>query len=106
MKAIPCNCPVCSHATIEDLYSQTNPFAHLLIALHNLYQFVETNRRIGIMIEDEEVFMDYAKSKGELELIQNVTSMLDEYEHSGYQSVNEKFKDLVEGSGKKKPSKG
>lgn len=50
MTAIPCSCPVCSHTTIEDLYSQTNPAAHLLIALHNLYQFIETNRLIDIMV--------------------------------------------------------
>src|SRR5271157_661907 len=69
MKAIPCTCPVCIHATINDIYSQTNYAAHLLIALHNLYQFVETNRIIGIMSDDEEVLADYAKSKKERELI-------------------------------------
>ncbi len=106
MKAIPCRCPVCSHATINDLYSQTNPATHVLIALHNLCQFIETNRRIGIMVEDEDVFTDYAKSKGEQELIKNVAGMLDEYDRSGYQGVNEKYKNLIEGLSKEKPSKG
>ncbi len=106
MKAILCNCPVCSHVTIEDLYSQTTPTAPLLIALHNLYQYTEANRIIGIMVEDEEVLTDYAKSKGEFELIRTVDSMLDEYNRVGYQGTYEKFKDLIEGVATKKTLKG
>jgi len=58
------------------------------------------------MVEDEDVFTDYAKSKGEQELIKNVAGMLDEYDRTGYQSVNERYKDLIEGLSKEKPSKG
>lgn len=103
LKAIPCRCPVCSNATIEDLYKQTEPsVAHLLIAMHNLYQYIEINRNIGIMVDDDEVFRDYARSLGELELVQNVSEMLEEYESGGYQNVYEKFQGLINGTQKEK----
>ena len=70
-----------------------------------MYQFIETNQRIGIMAEDKEAFVEYAKSKGEWELLQNVDGMLNEYDHSGYHGVYNKFKDLIDGSPIKKRPK-
>jgi len=106
MMANPCHCPVCSSATLEDLYSQTNPATPLLLSLHNLYQYIEVNKIINEKVDDEEAIGQYAESWGELELVQNVHSMLEEYDHGGYRSVYERFKDLIEKTAKKNSSEG
>ena len=79
--ANPCNCPVCTHTTLDDLYSQTNKMTPLLLDLHNMYWMTEVNKKINSLVEqqDPEALEAYAQSVGELKTVQYVQDLLDEY---------------------------
>jgi queuine/archaeosine tRNA-ribosyltransferase len=95
MKSIPCNCPVCSSLTIEELYLQEGTDSYTLIPLHNLYQYIEVNRMINCLITDDYAFTEYAKSVNEEETINTVNDMLAHYESHGCTSTYEKYKHLM-----------
>lgn len=79
----PCNCPVCSASTLDDLYSQTNPVTPVLLDLHNLYCLIGVNKKINSLVNDREALEAYAQSVGELKTVQYVQGLLDEYDSRG-----------------------
>jgi queuine/archaeosine tRNA-ribosyltransferase len=85
----PCHCPVCTHTTLDDLYSQTDPVTPLLLDLHNMYQFIEVNNEINNLVrrDDPEALESYAHSVGELATVRRVEIALDKYESDGLNSV-------------------
>jgi tRNA-guanine family transglycosylase len=83
----PCKCPVCSNSTLDDLYSQIDPRTSLLIALHNLYQFIKVNEIIDMKVENEAAFQEYVEGVGEKKLVENINRMLEEYEFCGTKRV-------------------
>ena len=94
MKSIPCNCPVCRHTSIDDLYRQNGSESNLL-ALHNLYQFIEVNKIVNALITDDHAFMLYAKSVDEEETINIVNNMFNDYEEIGVSRTYDKYKELM-----------
>ena len=79
----PCHCPICSNATLDDLYSQKKgALAPNLLDLHNMYQFIEVNNEINNLVrqDDSEALKTYAQSVGELDTVQNVEVMPNAYE--------------------------
>lgn len=80
----PCNCPVCSRVTLDDLYSQErDALAPLLLDLHNMYWTIEVNKKINNLVDNQEALEAYAQSVGELKTVQYVQDMLDEYDSLG-----------------------
>ena len=53
----------------------------LLLDLHNMYWMTEVNKKINSLVEqqDPEALEAYAQSVGELETVQYVQDLLDEY---------------------------
>jgi tRNA-guanine family transglycosylase len=91
---IPCNCPVCRNTTIEELYIQTDDMAPLLISLHNLYQYIETNKYVNTIVSDNDFLEEYALSVNELQLVKNINNMFLDYEKYNSEYVYEKYKPL------------
>jgi queuine/archaeosine tRNA-ribosyltransferase len=85
----PCHCPVCTHTTLDDLYSQTDPATPLLLDLHNMYQFIEVNNEINNLVrrDDPEALESYAHSVCELQTVRRVQTTLDKYESGELNSV-------------------
>ena len=60
---IPCLCPVCSNLkSVEDLYRTDIP-GYSLIALHNLWQYLQYLKYLETLVEDREGFNKYVKNK-------------------------------------------
>ncbi len=95
MTSIPCNCPVCRHVTINDLYDQESQVTGSLLSLHNLYQYIEVNRIINALVSDDYALDEYSKSVGEYETVLNIRKMLKDYETSGTGTVYNNFKSLM-----------
>jgi len=93
MIGMPCDCPVCSSMNIGDIYNYT-PITSLLVSFHNLYQYLEVNRMIECFVDDMEVLPEYAKALGEKDLIQNVTSIFDDFDKHGSRYVYDHYHDL------------
>lgn len=91
---IPCDCPICKTMDIKLFYDQTNPMTPLLLSYHDLYQYIETNRMINIMIDDDETYIEYAKSLGEQKLIENMNNMIRDYENKNTEYVYNTYKSL------------
>ncbi|MDD3175537.1 MAG: hypothetical protein WC929_05810 [Bacilli bacterium] len=94
LKKIPCNCPVCNNTEIEFLYLQDNNITPLLISLHNLYQYIETNKFVNSIICDNEFLEEYALSVNELKLVKNINKMFIDYEDHNTEYVYNAYKDL------------
>lgn len=94
INSVPCDCPVCKTNDIITMYDQTNPMSSLLLSYHNLYQYIEVNRMINTMIDDEETFIEYTKSLGEYELVNNINNMFIDYKNNNTEYVYNKYKYL------------
>jgi tRNA-guanine family transglycosylase len=94
MNDIPCDCPVCQRMTIGELYHQTDPMTPLLLSYHDLYQYIESNRMINCMVDDEDTFREYSRSLGEQSLVDTINSMFVDYEAKDVSFVYEKYKPL------------
>jgi tRNA-guanine family transglycosylase len=102
INSIPCDCPVCRTMDISQLYDQTNPMTPLLLSFHDLYQYIEVNRMINIMIDDDDTFMTYAKSLGEQSLIDNMINIINDYEQKNVSFVYKKYLPLFSSVPKEK----
>jgi len=60
IKNLPCNCPVCSTCTVEDM-KKSGSISGGLIYLHNLYQITSFIKQIYSLVNDNESFFKYIK---------------------------------------------
>jgi hypothetical protein len=64
---IPCICPVCSNLeSVEDLYRTDVP-GYAVIALHNLWTYLNYLKYLEAIADDKEHFMDFCKKHPALE---------------------------------------
>jgi len=64
---VPCFCPVCSKISVEDLY-RTDIYGYSLIALHNLWQYLNYLKYLEALVEDKEKFYGFVKKNPRLKL--------------------------------------
>jgi tRNA-guanine family transglycosylase len=91
MNDIPCDCPVCQSMSIQELYDQSSPMTPLLLSYHDMYQYIEVNRMINCMVDDEETFLEYAKSIGEQNLVTTLTDLFETFESKGSEYTYQKY---------------
>jgi tRNA-guanine family transglycosylase len=94
LKSIPCNCPVCRNTNISLLYEQVNNITPILISLHNLYYYIETNKFVNSIVCDNDFLLEYALSVNELNLVKNINNMFDDYDKFGVEYVYNKYNNL------------
>ncbi len=91
LKSLPCTCPVCQLATVDDL-NQEGSVPGGLIALHNLYQVLEYFYTLEQLSDSPDHFIDYLKLRG----CPNKTLQAIEYlrciEENDFEYANKKFK--------------
>lgn len=95
LTSIPCDCPVCRHLDISDLYNQEHQAIGLLISLHNLYQYVDVNRLINILVSDDHALDQYSKSVGEYKTVLMFRKMLADYDKNGTKMIYDNYKPLM-----------
>lgn len=100
---IPCDCPVCSKMTISELYDQTDPMTPLLLSYHDMYQYIEVNRMMNCMVDDEDTLREYSRSIGELHLFDNINNIFKDFENHKSSVVYERYKSLFSELPKKDP---
>lgn len=58
VKILPCDCPVCQLAVVDDLFAEgSTPGA--LISLHNLYNYIRQVNLLSSLSDDEEYYLQY-----------------------------------------------
>ena len=87
-KGLPCNCPVCSVITIEDL-QKGGSVPGALMSLHNLYIYIQRVEYLKT-IEDAEEFMTYAKQTHSKKTIRAL-EFLRHFEEHGFEAAYRRY---------------
>jgi len=94
LKKLPCKCPVCQLATIDDLNSEGS-LAGGLIALHNLWTSLSYYDFLDDISDDRELFLSYIKREGYDESVKAISFLDDVYE-MGFDDAWEKLRPSVD----------
>ncbi|TRZ53206.1 MAG: hypothetical protein D4S01_01695 [Dehalococcoidia bacterium] len=97
LKHLPCSCPVCKLATIDDFRiekgshaTKTASLAGSLIALHNIYVYLQYYDFLTALSDDEEAYRTFLQSRG-LNNTVNMLDFLDLAEQVGFYDAYNKF---------------
>ena len=93
MKSLPCDCPVCQSTDIKEIYKYET-MTPSLISYHNLYNFIETNRMINVLVDDIEALFQYGKSVNENILISDIVNILNDFDNYNTEYIYSKYKNL------------
>ena len=93
MKSLPCDCPVCQSTDIKEIYKYET-MTPSLISYHNLYNFIETNRMINVLVDDIEALFQYGKSVNENILISDIVNILNDFDNYNTEYIYSKYKKL------------
>ena len=62
---MPCECPICSKTDVSSVYSKTE-YGSVIIAAHNLYQFLTRFKMLNALSQDERLLSQFLKNSGAL----------------------------------------
>ncbi len=65
-----------------------------LISYPNLYNFIETNRMINVLVDDIEALFQYGKSVNENILISDIVNILNDFDNYNTEYIYSKYKNL------------
>jgi len=91
---LPCDCPVCKHIDIKDLLG-TDTRAGTLLSLHNLYQYLELNRRYNILAKNRSRLEQFAfmimQSQSRINEVKKTFDFIDYSLEEGLEKAMRKF---------------
>jgi hypothetical protein len=94
IKELPCDCPVCQLATVDDLNiskrSHATKDASLpggLIALHNLYVTLQYYNFLQVLADDRDLYIKHLELVGATEAIKGIEFLDDVYERGFYDAI-------------------
>jgi len=90
LKALPCVCPVCQLATVEDLNAEGS-LPGGLIALHNLYQYLSYFHTLDKLADSPDKYIDFLKVQNFPEEIIKMIEYLICIEETDFETANKKF---------------
>jgi len=85
LKELPCTCPVCQMATVDDLNSDGS-LAGGLIALHNLYCVLSQHYFLEKLSDDKEQYIDYLRGQGHTMAVDAI-EFLDDVDERGFEDA-------------------
>jgi len=101
VKHLPCDCPVCRMATIDDMNierggheTKTASLSGGLIALHNLYTVLRHYWFLEVLSDDRDAYFKYLKSAGLTETIESIEFLEKVADVGYYDALGETQKDV------------
>lgn len=93
---LPCDCPICSKIKTTENLMKNEQDIGVLISMHNLYQYIELNRKFQILSADKDALINFAfkiiRNPQKRNDILKSIDLVDTYLEHGFEKAKDKIK--------------